>query len=166
MESALARSSRIDPTLTARQIQAEVGGSAIDVSLSTVKRTLRRKGRVAHRPLKAPMLTASRKKFARLGGNNTEPGMLHNGRRSCSRMKKWSASTQQDITLFAEEVTHPYETVIPQHIGHFVWKWCFGDAFPLMDHGPSLQLKEHWTHQAICRLCGPCLLYTSPSPRD
>ena len=98
MESALARSSRIDPTLTARQIQAEVGGSAIDVSLSTVKRTLRRKRRVAHRPLKAPMLTASRKKVRKAWGQQYRSW----------NVAQWKKVIFSDETMISINSTRPH----------------------------------------------------------
>lgn len=55
----LKRASDANPLATARQLQATVGGRIAQVSISTVKRSLRVSGRVAYRPVKAPALTPS-----------------------------------------------------------------------------------------------------------
>lgn len=60
-ERALARESVVKPRATARQLQQSVGGGTASVSISTIKRTLTRMGRVAHRPKKGPILTAAQK---------------------------------------------------------------------------------------------------------
>ena len=57
----LARVSASNPSMAARQIQAEVGGLALHVSHSTIKRSLRRSGMISMRPRKAPMLTVANK---------------------------------------------------------------------------------------------------------
>lgn len=59
-EASLARTSRRTPHLTARQIQGEVGGPAVGVSINTVKRTLARQGLVTYRPVAAPLLNRRR----------------------------------------------------------------------------------------------------------
>lgn len=53
----LARQSVINPKATAADIQASSGGEALNVSLSTIKRSLRRSGRLAFRPVKSPSWT-------------------------------------------------------------------------------------------------------------
>ena len=50
----------INPTLTARQVQDSVGGEAANVDVSTIRRSLRRSGLVAYRPVPSPNLTAPR----------------------------------------------------------------------------------------------------------
>lgn len=74
-EVLLARSSRKRPHLTARQIQAEVGGASANVSVNTIKRTLLRQGLVTYRPVKAPILNrqrmAARSAWANQHGNMT-----------------------------------------------------------------------------------------------
>lgn len=55
----MARRSIINARLTARQIQHQTP-TAANVSLDTVKRSLRRSGLVCRRPVKAPMLTPAR----------------------------------------------------------------------------------------------------------
>ena len=61
-ERMLVRACIINPGLTAREIQAQVQGPSTSVSIDTVKRTLRRHGIVAYRPIKAPSLNAAQKK--------------------------------------------------------------------------------------------------------
>lgn len=64
-ERALARASVTNPLATARQLQASIGGNVATVSLPTVKRALRRQGRISYRPRKSPSLNA-RQRLARL----------------------------------------------------------------------------------------------------
>lgn len=59
-ERALARVVMVTPQATARTIQHIVGGPASNVSLSTIKRSLRRAGCKTYRPVKAPSLTPLR----------------------------------------------------------------------------------------------------------
>jgi transposase len=59
-ERLLRRESVLHPSSTARQIQAAVGGEAASVSICTIKRALRRQGRLAYRPTKAPLLSAAK----------------------------------------------------------------------------------------------------------
>lgn len=61
-ERALARASTVNPKLTAREIRSTVGGRVAAVSVSTIKRALRRQGRYAHRPRKSPSLTTAQQK--------------------------------------------------------------------------------------------------------
>jgi transposase len=58
-ERQLRRESVRHPEFTARQIQAAVGGPSSSVSVDTIKRSLRRQGRLSYRPTKAPSLTAA-----------------------------------------------------------------------------------------------------------
>lgn len=60
-ERRLARTSTINPRLTSRQLQHAVGGEAVEVNTSTIRRSLLRSGVVAYRPRPAPGLTAARK---------------------------------------------------------------------------------------------------------
>lgn len=60
-ERAICRSSKVNPKLTARQIQQDVGGEASIVSIDTIKRTLRRHGRFTFRPLSSPSLNLKQK---------------------------------------------------------------------------------------------------------
>jgi transposase len=60
-EKALCRASVVNPLATASQIRASVGGSVATASLSTIKRALRRHGRLAFRPRKSPALTHAQK---------------------------------------------------------------------------------------------------------
>jgi transposase len=57
-ERALARASKADPLATPRHMQNAVGGRLLDVSISTVKRALRKHDRHAYRPRKCPKLNA------------------------------------------------------------------------------------------------------------
>jgi transposase len=56
-ERLLRRASVVDPTLTANELRTCVGGSVSRVSISTVRRTLVRRGRFSYRPRKCPTLT-------------------------------------------------------------------------------------------------------------
>lgn len=58
-DRAIAREAQINPQSTAREIQASVGGNVSQVSISTVKRSLRKSGKISYRPLKAPRLNKS-----------------------------------------------------------------------------------------------------------
>lgn len=58
-ERALARASRIDPRATAHQLAQSVGGPALEVDVSTIRRSLRRNGIHSFRPKKAPCLSPS-----------------------------------------------------------------------------------------------------------
>jgi transposase len=58
-ERALARVSVVNPKKTAQEIRTSVGSSA---SISTVKRALRRQGRLAFRPRKSPSLNAAQQR--------------------------------------------------------------------------------------------------------
>jgi hypothetical protein len=60
-EVLLARSSRINPRYSARQIQQVVGGPSLQVSVDTIKRTLIRQGLKTYRPVKAPLLNPVKK---------------------------------------------------------------------------------------------------------
>jgi hypothetical protein len=53
----LARASVQNPRASAREVQTTVGGNASNVSLSTVRRSLVRSGRLAFRPVKSPAWT-------------------------------------------------------------------------------------------------------------
>ena len=55
-ERMVTRASVINPRATSREIQQRVGGPAANVSVRTIQRTLCRAGRVAYRPVAAPML--------------------------------------------------------------------------------------------------------------
>ena len=55
----IGRASLSNPKATAADIQKSVRGEAISVSLSTVKRSLRRSGGVSYRPIKSPSWTLS-----------------------------------------------------------------------------------------------------------
>ena len=46
-----------NPRATARDIQSEVGMGALDVSIDSIKRSLRRSGLTTYRPLKSPALS-------------------------------------------------------------------------------------------------------------
>jgi transposase len=61
-ERALLRKSVSDPKLTAREIRSNVGSAVLGVSISTVKRCLRRRGRLSFRPVKSPSLNAAQRK--------------------------------------------------------------------------------------------------------
>jgi transposase len=56
----LARESVRHPGSSARQIQVAVGGPVSAVSISTIKRSLIRRGQVAYRPTKSPCFTAEK----------------------------------------------------------------------------------------------------------
>jgi transposase len=58
---AICRTSLVNPQMTAREIQAEVGGRVSNVSIDTVKRTLRRYGRISYRPAACPLLSTTNK---------------------------------------------------------------------------------------------------------
>ena len=60
-ERALARESVADPTRTAREIQSSVRGNTTWASISTIKRALRRQGRLAFRPRKSPSLNIAQR---------------------------------------------------------------------------------------------------------
>jgi transposase len=60
-ERALARASQVNPRGTARQLRASVGGSVTSVSVSTIKRSLQRLGRLAFRPSKSPSFTCAQR---------------------------------------------------------------------------------------------------------
>ena len=60
-QRAICRTSKINPQMTARKIQEEVGGRAVNVSVDTIKRTLRRHGRNTYRPSACPALNARQK---------------------------------------------------------------------------------------------------------
>ena len=68
-ERMLARASVANPTFNARDLRACVGGSVAQVSVNTIKRALRRKGRFAYRPSKSsdliPVKRAGRLKWCR-----------------------------------------------------------------------------------------------------
>ena len=55
----LSRASEQQPRATASQLQQQSGGLFNDISLSTVKRSLRQSGNIAHRPLTAPKLSTA-----------------------------------------------------------------------------------------------------------
>lgn len=59
--SRLARISKKFPRMTARQVNNESGNLAGEVSLRTVQRTLVSMGRFARRPIRAPLLTLSKR---------------------------------------------------------------------------------------------------------
>lgn len=61
-ERALARHCKRNPQATAKDAQQAVGTPAAEVSLRTIKRTLRRQNLICHRPRKAPSLSAKQKK--------------------------------------------------------------------------------------------------------
>jgi transposase len=56
-ERALRRSSTANPRATARQIAQDVGGHALSVDISTIRRSLRRSNIYTHRPWKSPSLS-------------------------------------------------------------------------------------------------------------
>ena len=53
----LRRESLIKPRATAKDIQTSVGGRASEVSISTIKRSLVKSGRISYRPVKSPSWT-------------------------------------------------------------------------------------------------------------
>jgi transposase len=57
-ERMIMRASVANPNFTARDLRICVGGSVAQVSLNTIKRALRRKGRFAYRPRKSPGLSS------------------------------------------------------------------------------------------------------------
>jgi transposase len=59
-ERGLARASKNHPSATARELRERVGGRLSSVSLTTVKKTLRKYGLHAYRPRKSPLLTPVR----------------------------------------------------------------------------------------------------------
>jgi transposase len=61
VERAICRTSKTNPQITARKIKEEVGGCAANVSIDTIKRTLRRHGQLAYRPSACPALNAHQK---------------------------------------------------------------------------------------------------------
>lgn len=81
-ERALARYSVAHPRATARQIKHEVGGAAATVSISTIKRSLVRMGRISQRPLSAP---------------NLSPSQRHVRLQWCRRYCHWSEEQWQKV---------------------------------------------------------------------
>lgn len=75
-ERGLRRASVANPTLTARELRTSVAGNVSQVSISTIKRTLIRRGRFSYRPRKCPALTSAqmrvRLKWCRENRNRTE----------------------------------------------------------------------------------------------
>lgn len=60
-ERLLARCSSRDPRMTARQLQNEAGNTFLNVSLSTIQRSLNRSGLLAYRPVAAPSLSSQQR---------------------------------------------------------------------------------------------------------
>jgi hypothetical protein len=60
-ERSVLRASTKNPQATARELQACVGGNVVRVSVDTIKRTLRKHGKLAYRPMKSPLLTPHQK---------------------------------------------------------------------------------------------------------
>jgi len=60
-ERSVCRASTMNPQATARELQACVGGNVVRVSVDTIKRTLRKHGKLAYRPMKSPFLTPNQK---------------------------------------------------------------------------------------------------------
>ena len=60
VERQLKRRSLANPRLTARQLQQATGGQASTVSLTTIRRSLRRSGLFCYRPVRAPQLSKTR----------------------------------------------------------------------------------------------------------
>lgn len=71
-ERALARASRLDPRATARQLAQSVGAPALEVDVSTIRRSLRRSGIHSFRPKKAPFLSPSQCRVRFLWAKNHE----------------------------------------------------------------------------------------------
>jgi len=84
-ERALARESKNNPLLSARQIKSEVLGSLSSISTRTVSRSLRRQNRIPYRPVKAPSLTPAQKKV-RL--------------QWCRQYQSWTVENWQKVTVF------------------------------------------------------------------
>ena len=84
-ERAIVRRSIANPRLTAREIQADVGGRVGRVSVETIKRSLRRSGLRSYRPTKSPSLD-SRKMAVRL--------------RWCRTYQHWNATQWQKVSDF------------------------------------------------------------------
>ena len=62
-ERALGRAFISNPQATARELQGMVQGSTTEVSIDTIRRSLRRQGRICYRPKKAPCLSAANKRI-------------------------------------------------------------------------------------------------------
>lgn len=60
-ERTLARESLLNPVMTARELRTSVGGNIAQASISTVKRILRRQGRLAYRPRLCPSLNSAQR---------------------------------------------------------------------------------------------------------
>jgi len=58
----LKRTCQVAPHLTAREVQQCAGGDAVNVSINTIKRSLRRSGLFTYRPVPAPLLNPARKR--------------------------------------------------------------------------------------------------------
>jgi transposase len=61
-ERALARSSVLNPKLTAREIHSSVGGEVASSSISTIQHALHRQGRNVYRPRKSSSLNDAQRK--------------------------------------------------------------------------------------------------------
>jgi transposase len=83
-ERTLRRFSFQNPRATARQCQQEVGGRLATASISTVKRSLIRMGRLSRRPVYMPCLTESQKRV-RLNW--------------CRRYKHWSSEQWLKVSI-------------------------------------------------------------------
>jgi hypothetical protein len=51
----------VDPRATARQSRDRIGGEASDTSVRTIQRALSGAGRIAYRPMSAPLFNAKQK---------------------------------------------------------------------------------------------------------
>jgi transposase len=88
-ERALRRHSLENPRATARQCQQEVGGELTTVSISTVKRSLIRLGRITQRPLYAPCLTESQKRTRKTW---------------CEKYRHWSDEQWLKVGILTENI--------------------------------------------------------------
>jgi transposase len=90
-ERALARGSVANPSSTARQLRSSVGGRAASVSLSTIKRALKRQGRVAQRPKKSPSLNRAQ---------------MSNRLRWCQQFSGWDAERWRKVRISCNPVSY------------------------------------------------------------
>lgn len=121
----LANASKRNPRLTARQIQNEVPTSA-GVSLSSIRRSLRRSGLVAYRPVKAPLLNLARKR-TRLNWAN--------------RHRRWTA-VQWNNVIFSDETAIDITVARSQYVRRL-------HGSPILDahtasHRPFIQKVMFW----------------------
>jgi transposase len=84
-QGAIACISQLNPSFTAKEVQAEVGGTASSVSVDTIKRTLRRAGLKSYRPCASPHLDAA-KRATRL--------------KWCREHEHWSREQWRKVSLF------------------------------------------------------------------